>query len=236
MNVAAGDRSDKHGAARPPPDLAHLVLDLAPQVVRRHAARLCGHAGHAGAAEPVEHDVARLGVVEEEPHDRRVRHLRRVRVRLVEGVRLALGDVGGERARVDVLAVVVSVGGRRRQPVGEVGVGAGGVVRRQRHGDDVGVVAERSAGQLRGARAASRRGACGGQRRPRQLGSVGKSVTIRRPPSAGSAPVRDPRRTVSLSSSDSSRSRSWSPVAGDVSGNRRRRSAPWARRCGCRPG
>jgi hypothetical protein len=55
---------------------------------------LGGHAGHTRAAKAVEDDVTRLGVVLDEGDDGLAGHLGMVRVGVVDGVVLALGDVG----------------------------------------------------------------------------------------------------------------------------------------------
>ena len=103
---------------------------------RRRAAPLGGDAGHARAAEAVENDVPRLGVVEDGRDDRQMRHLGVVAVRPVERVGLAGGDVDGER-----LAVVRLVGIVRPAVVldelGQERVGARGVVRRVGQPQDV---------------------------------------------------------------------------------------------------
>ena len=65
--------------------------------MRRRTAPLGRDAQHAGAAESIEDDVARLGVVENRRNNRQVRHLRVVAVRPVEGVGLSDADVDGER-------------------------------------------------------------------------------------------------------------------------------------------
>ena len=102
-------------------------------------AQLGGHAGHAGAAETVQHNVAWFGVVQDVAHNGFMRHLGVVRVGIVNRVVLAFRDIRGER-----LAVIFR---RERSPcscshrslfsllpflddLAQEGVGAGGVVGR----------------------------------------------------------------------------------------------------------
>ena len=74
----------------------------------RLAAGLRSDACHPRAGKAVEHHITGLGVVKDEPHDRGVRHLRRIRVRLVERVALSNTDVRSERARINATFVARS--------------------------------------------------------------------------------------------------------------------------------
>ncbi|MDA2988633.1 MAG: hypothetical protein O2815_06095 [Actinomycetota bacterium] len=104
------------------------------------------HAGHSRAGKPVEYDVSWHGVVENEPHDRRVRHLRRIRVRLVEGIALSFAHVRCEWTRVHPTIVAWPIEGF--EPVGDEWVRACRVVRRVGHGEDVLVASLWEPGEL----------------------------------------------------------------------------------------
>ena len=114
---------------------------------RRGAAPLGGDAGHAGAAETVQDDVARLRVMEDGRDYCQVRHLGVVPVCPVERVGLAGADVNGEG-----LAVIRLVGVVRPAVVlnelGQEGVGARGVVRRVGQPQDVLVFGHGEVGPL----------------------------------------------------------------------------------------
>ena len=122
--------------------------------------------------EAVEHHIAGTGVVEDEAHDRGMGHLRRVRVRLVEGVALALHHIGRERAGIGsvVVAGTVEVG----QPVSDERVGAGGVVRREGHRENVLVATQRAARQAAHLRQVLLQLFAGGL----QAGRVGAYITV----------------------------------------------------------
>jgi len=69
------------------------------------AAQLSSHAGHARAAKAVEDDIAWVGVVQDVTHNGFMRDLGVVRMRVVDGVILALRDVG--RKRLALIAVII---------------------------------------------------------------------------------------------------------------------------------
>ena len=107
------------------------------------SAHLRRNAGHAGSAEPVEHDVAWFGVVKDVPHDGLVRHLGVIAVRVVDWVVLALRHV-----RREWLSLVLTLPLRlSRLPfldeVTEPRIRARAVVWRIRQGEDVFVLADR---------------------------------------------------------------------------------------------
>ena len=152
MNVAAGDRSPRTTrraphAGRGPPLRVPPLFEGPTVGGRRRPAPLGGDAGHAGAAEVVENDVAGLRVVEDGRDDREVRHLGVVAVGAVESVGLAGADVDGER-----LAVIRLVGVVRPAVVldelGQERIGARGVVRRVGQAQDVLVVRHGEVGPL----------------------------------------------------------------------------------------
>jgi len=140
---------------------AHGIAQLAHRI--RVAAELRGHPRHPGAAETVIDDIPRVGIVQDIAHDGLVGHLGVVRVGVVDGMVLALGDI--RRIGLAVVAVaILSAVGLLRQPqllaqggalgypalqdLGQKGVGAGGIVRRVRERQDGLIAAQRKA--LRG--------------------------------------------------------------------------------------
>ena len=150
---AAAEPRDRPAAL---PDGSRLVHEVA-EVGHRApvGAELRGDAGHPRPAETVEHHVAGVGVVQDVPHDRPVRHLGVVAVGGVHLVATALRHVGRERLAVVAVAGVVRQSGRPSQlgalhlpscdRLGEKGVRASGVVRRVGERRDRGVVADREA-------------------------------------------------------------------------------------------
>ena len=123
-------------------------------------AYLRGHAGHAGATEAVQHNIARLGVVQDVAHDGFMRHLGVVGMGVIDGVVLAFRDIRGERLSVifgivigDCLIELIS---RLRLPflddLSQEGVGAGSVVGWVGERQDGFVLANREAFDLAGGR------------------------------------------------------------------------------------
>ena len=90
------DRVPGAPARLPEPFPGPLRFEGFPVAFRRGPAPLRGDAGHAGAGEPVQHQIAGLGVMEDRGHDRQVRHLGVVAVRPVDGVGLAFADIDCE--------------------------------------------------------------------------------------------------------------------------------------------
>ena len=124
-------------SAVPPP----LLFQLQAVLGRRRAAPLRGDAGHARTAEAIEHDVARLRVVEDGRHDGPVRHLGVVAVGLVERIGLADAHIHGERLAMVGLVGIVGLAVLFHE-LGEERIGAGRVVRRVGQAQDVLVLAD----------------------------------------------------------------------------------------------
>ena len=82
------------------------------------SAQLRRDASHPRATEAVEHDVARLGVVEDVPHDRLVRHLGVVAVGVVDRVVSAFADVCCEGLTAVLVACLVVCGAVLRDELG----------------------------------------------------------------------------------------------------------------------
>ena len=111
-------------------------LELSAIVRGRCAAPLGGDARHAGAAEAVEHEIARTRVVQDRRDDREVRNFRMVAVRLVERVGLADARVHGEGLALVALLRVIGLAVDAHE-VREEGVRARRVVRRIGQSEDV---------------------------------------------------------------------------------------------------
>ena len=130
------DRAPGAPARLPEPFLGPLRFECFPPSLRRGPAPLRGHAGHAGAGKAVQHQIARLRVVEDRGHDRQVRHLGVVAVRPVDGVGLALAHVDREGLAAIGLGGVVRPAVRRRERAQER-VRAGGMPGRVGQGEDI---------------------------------------------------------------------------------------------------
>ena len=124
------------GDATAPLDTRHLLLDGGFLIGRQVFAEGRRHARHPGAAESIENEVTRAGVVEDVPEDGLMRDLRVVAVGHVDRVVLARSHVEGERlAMIGLLrAVGPAVMGDH---ILEERVRAGGEVWRVGEGEDV---------------------------------------------------------------------------------------------------
>ena len=130
------DRAPGAPARLPEPFLGPQRFERLSPSLRRGPAPLRGHAGHAGAGEAVQHQIAGLRVMEDRGHDRQVRHLGVVAVRPVDGVGLALAHVDREGLAAIGLGGVEGPAVRLDERAQER-VRAGGVPGRVRQAQDI---------------------------------------------------------------------------------------------------